>query len=101
MSSDSESVEFVQYLIELFHDVEADANTRHMEGADKYGPLKFLTADTLQEAYEEILDLMNYARYTAVKVKLLQVALAEKASGLEQEGFVSTSEFLKKGFKPE
>lgn len=50
---------------------------RHEMGAEKYGPGKFLTADTLQEALEEIVDLANYARYTFIKIRALQDRLPE------------------------
>lgn len=50
---------------------------RHEMGAEKYGPGKFLTVDTLQEAIEEIVDLSNYARYTFVKLRALQDRLPE------------------------
>lgn len=99
-----EGVVFVTYLNRLFDQVEQDAADRHNAGAEKYGSFKFLTADTLEELYEEVLDLINYGRYTAVKVKLLQEALAEAAA--ETEGsqttpagtFIPTAEVLKKGF---
>jgi hypothetical protein len=45
---------------------------RHDMGEKKYGPGKFLNVDTMDEALMEIVDLANYARYTFVKVRLLQ-----------------------------
>lgn len=45
---------------------------RHEMGEKKYGPGKFLDVDTMDEALMEIVDLANYARYTYVKVRLLQ-----------------------------
>jgi hypothetical protein len=94
--------EFQAHLNSLFEKVEADSFDRHNEGAEKYGPFKFLGADTLQELYEEVLDLINYGRYTAVKVLMLQQALAEEAAPLEQSettgGFVPTSKLLGKEF---
>lgn len=93
--------EFIAQLNVLFEQVDQEAYDRHYAGAEQYGPLKFLTADTLQEAYEEILDLINYARYTAVKVKLLQTFLSDQAAaveGSETTGagtFLPTSELLK------
>ena len=95
----------MEHLQELFDKTEEDAYNRHTEGAEKYGALGFLGKDTLQELYEEILDLINYGRYTAVKVKLLQEALARSAAdvgGTDTTGaFVPTSELMKKEFKPE
>jgi hypothetical protein len=99
-----EREEFQQYLTGLFTAVDEEAFQRHAVGAETYGPLKFVTADTLQEAYEELLDLINYARYTAVKVKMLQAFISEKAAavdGTETTGagtFLPTSEILK-GFQ--
>lgn len=52
-------------------------STRHDMGAEKYGPGKFLTVDTLQEAIEEVIDLANYARYTFIKLRALQDKLPE------------------------
>jgi hypothetical protein len=99
--------EFLQHLQRLFEKVETDSYERHEAGAEKYGPLKFLGADTLQELYEEILDLINYGRYTAVKVLMLQHALADEAAPLVDSdttgapGFIPTSELMGKGFKSE
>ncbi|HVI77496.1 MAG TPA: hypothetical protein VM715_04920 [Candidatus Acidoferrum sp.] len=100
MSNDSEQVmAFTQHLVGLFQAVDEEADERHMEGGEKYGQLKFLGVDTLQEALEEVLDLINYARYTAVKIKLLQEYLAQQATALESDdttggGFIPTSEMF-------
>lgn len=48
---------------------------RHKMGAEKYGPGKFLTVDTIQEALDEVVDLANYARYTYIRLRLLQEAI--------------------------
>lgn len=48
---------------------------RHKMGAQKYGPGKFLTVDTIEEALMEIVDLANYARYTFIKLRMLQEAI--------------------------
>jgi len=53
---------------------------RHKTGAEEYGAFKFLENDTLDMLCEELADISNYARYTFIKVKLLQAALAEAAS---------------------
>ena len=65
---------------EEFDDLCAD---RHKAGSEKYGPGKFLTVDTIQEALDEIADLANYARYTYIKLRLLQESIA---SQLPEEG---------------
>lgn len=50
---------------------------RHNDGAQKYGAIAFLAADTIEMALEELADLMNYARYTAIKLILLQKQIDE------------------------
>jgi hypothetical protein len=52
---------------------------RHETGAAEYGSFTFLEADTLDMLLEELADIVNYARYTAIKVMLLQNYLASKA----------------------
>jgi hypothetical protein len=47
-------------------------------GKEKYGPGKFLVADTLQEAMFELMDLANYAKLTFIRIRLLQVLLENK-----------------------
>jgi DNA-directed RNA polymerase subunit F len=56
---------------------------RHERGAQKYGPFKFLEANTLEEAMEELLDLANYARYTYIKLALLNQKLDERIGDKE------------------
>lgn len=43
---------------------------RHEIGMEKYGALKFLEADTMNEALFELADLSNYARYTFIRIRL-------------------------------
>lgn len=50
---------------------------RHIQGEEKYGAGTWLTIDTLQHAMDEVLDLANYARFTYVKLRLLQDNLAK------------------------
>jgi len=80
---------------------EADAefiqlSAERMEiGAQKYGPLKFLTIDTLTEAMAEVLDLSNYARMTYIKLYLLRAQLnkvLEAHPQVDQQGFVPMKE---------
>jgi hypothetical protein len=44
-------------------------------GEEKYGPAKWLTVDTLEEALFELADLANYAKMTFMRVRLLQAQL--------------------------
>jgi hypothetical protein len=57
---------------------------RHDLGEKKYGPGKFLNVDTMDEALMEIVDLANYARYTYVKVRLLQDRIQAEEVAHEQ-----------------
>jgi hypothetical protein len=59
--------------IEQFsNEFDAMCMERHEKGLEKYGPSKFLGVDTLEEALFEIADLSNYARYTFIRIRLLQ-----------------------------
>jgi hypothetical protein len=64
---------YMQSLSEEFDTVCAD---RHEMGAEKYGALKFVEKDTFQEMIEEIVDLANYARYTYIKLRMMQDYMA-------------------------
>lgn len=70
---------------------------RHDMGREKYGPGKFLTVDTLEEAIQEIIDLGNYAKYTYIKLRLLQEYLATiiPDDGTPDSGFIKASDMLK------
>lgn len=48
---------------------------RHEMGQLKYGPIKFMEVNTLEEAMEEIADLGNYALYTFMKLYVLNQQL--------------------------
>lgn len=50
---------------------------RHTMGEQKYGPGKFLQANTVEEALFEIVDMANYLRYTFIKLMLLNERLDE------------------------
>lgn len=64
---------------------------RHDAGADTYGSFAFLGKNTVEEAMEEVLDLANYARYTYIKLYLMNVQLATALGEEEAEpGFIST-----------
>jgi hypothetical protein len=69
---------------------------RHKMGNQKYGLLTFLDMPTLQMAMEEVADLSNYARYTFVKLVLLQFAIrkVQADSVKEAEGFHTMEEVL-------
>jgi hypothetical protein len=50
---------------------------RHDEGEKKYGAGSWLGIDTLQHAMDEILDLANYARFSYIKLRMLQDKIGE------------------------
>lgn len=45
---------------------------RHNMGAEKYGADSFVGVDTIEMALAEVVDLANYARYTFIRLRLLQ-----------------------------
>jgi hypothetical protein len=65
-------------------------------GEQKYGPIKFLSVDTLEEAMQEVLDLANYARMTYIKLYILQQGMPKVTSGAptDADGFVSTKTLM-------
>jgi hypothetical protein len=70
---------------------------RHVEGAKEYGPIKFLEAPTIEMALEEIADLANYARYTYIKLHILQLQMEDVIAN--QPGFqpAGTPDFIPTG----
>lgn len=83
----------------LSHEFDELTAQRHKAGAIKYGPGKFLTVDTIQEACDEIADLANYARYTYIRLRLLQESIAaqvgSEADEDQRQGFISSTDFTK------
>jgi hypothetical protein len=69
----------IQKASELFDKMTVE---RHELGQEKYGAFKFLGANTVEEAMFELVDLSNYARYTFIKLALMNDQLDEKLSGL-------------------
>jgi hypothetical protein len=76
---------------------------RHEMGGLKYGPVAFMDIDSLEMALEEIADLANYARYTWIKLKLLQVSVSKLPEVLDSEEPVNlgkdavSNPFIRKG----
>jgi hypothetical protein len=70
----------VQAIIEAINQYSQDfdrlTQERHNEGEKKYGAGTWLTIDTLQHAMDEVLDLANYARFTYIKLRMLQDSIA-------------------------
>ena len=78
MSVDMVKQQVANLIEEASNEFDRLCQERHERGAEKYGPLKFLTANTLEEAMEEVLDLGNYARYTYIRLYMLNAQLDEK-----------------------
>lgn len=70
--------------------------TRHEMGEQKYGAIKFMEVNTLEEAMEEVVDLANYAMYTFMKLYVLNTQLQKL---LPEEGHepLGAASFMKSG----
>jgi hypothetical protein len=88
--------EFKQLLAKADADFVQACVDRMELGEQQYGPFKFMEADTLQEAMDEVIDLVNYGRMTYIKLSLLQANLQKMLAGkpeVDDKGFVSMKEF--------
>lgn len=89
---ETQAKDFIEYVNDISREFDARTLERHEIGAEKYGPLKFTTLDTVEMAIEEIIDLANYARYTYVKLRLIQQSLqgieVPTQANLGKEGFM-------------
>jgi hypothetical protein len=56
----------------LFDEV---CRARHAMGAEKYGPLDFVSNDVLRMILEELSDVANYARYAFIKASIIGTVL--------------------------
>jgi len=68
---------------------------RHLRGQEKYGEVPFLENDTVEMAMEEVADLMNYMRYTWIKLWLLRRSIhkvVEKHPAADSQGFIPLKE---------
>lgn len=85
---------FIELLQHLSNEFDAVCMERHDAGAEKYGPGKFLLVDTIEEALEEIVDLANYARYSFIRLRLvqeqIQAQLAATDVGDASTGFIKS-----------
>lgn len=72
-------LDLLQQLSDEFSDL---ADQRHEMGAEQYGPVKFLTVDTIRMAAEELADLANYSRYLYMKLRIIEESLRERGIDL-------------------
>lgn len=73
-ASEMDNANLLQQLSDEF---DTSCQARHEMGEVKYGAGTFLKTDTLQHALDEVTDLANYARYTYIKLRLMQLGIAE------------------------
>lgn len=77
MSNDSATDIASEILQQLSDEFDVLCQERHTMGAEKYGAGSFVGVDTLEMAIHEVLDLANYARYTFIRLRLLQQGMIE------------------------
>lgn len=77
MSQEAELAEFMQRVAAEFDQL---CQKRHEEGAKEYGHLTFLENDVIRMMVEELADTVNYCRYQAIKLMLLQTMLEDRLS---------------------
>jgi hypothetical protein len=63
-------------------------NIRMEVGKEKYGDFTWLQAPTFDMLLEELADQVNYARFSAVKIRLIQAWLAGRIGSSADSGFV-------------
>jgi hypothetical protein len=81
-----------EIIVGFSEEFDAACEERHLVGAEKYGPGNFLIVDTMEEALDEIVDLANYARYTFIKLRLLQERIREVIA--DGEGAPTSTPFM-------
>jgi hypothetical protein len=69
---------------------------RHDMGEQKYGPIKFMEVNTLEEAMEEVVDLANYAMYTFMKLYILN-AQTQRVVGDNVVDPLGAASFMRSG----
>lgn len=89
--------EFQKLLTEADQAFFVRAQERMQAGEKTYGSFKYLDADTVEEAMQEVLDMSNYMRMTYIKLAVLKAHIAKLAAespAVDQKGFVPMKEFL-------
>jgi len=74
--------------------------SRTEAGAQEYGQFAFLERKTLDEAIEEVADLINWARFTGIKLIVLRDTIRQiqaQAVSDGPDGFVPTSKLYGHG----
>lgn len=72
----TESLDPSALMQELSVEFDIQSQERHEFGQKKYGAFSFLGKDMIEEAIYELLDMSNYARYQFIKLRMIQMYLA-------------------------
>jgi hypothetical protein len=73
----AEAAELTAMIVQADADFLQMTHERYIMGEKKYGPVNFMTVDSIEMALEEVADLANYARFTWIKLRLLQQSLVD------------------------
>ena len=87
IEDEAEKVGLAELMVTFSMEFDDRTVERHRFGATKYGPAAFMSADTLEMAIEEVIDLANYARYTYMKLRLLQESIRDQ---IPEDGTIDT-----------
>lgn len=83
----TDTVDPSELMSQLAMEFDNQCMERHVFGQEKYGPFSFLEKDMIQEAIFELLDCANYMRYQYIKLRMIQLYLAQdpRLVGLQDE----------------
>lgn len=96
-NNDSELEGLDSLLTHAYAQLEAELLRKHEVGKDQYGEFAFLQAPTLEMAMDEVVDLINYMKFTYAKLFMLNFMtkrLQEQRQQSLQEGFIPTSQLF-------
>jgi len=88
----TDSLDPTELMSEFAREFDEKCIERHEFGQEKYGPFSFLGKDMIQEALLECLDTANYMRYQYIKLRMVQLYLAQdpRLAGLaDSEGNIT------------
>ena len=81
-AAEQDTVEFLQKLQANAEAFDELCQERHEKGQFEYGQFTFLENDVVRMMIEELADTVNYCRYQAIKLLLLQEALELHLAGV-------------------
>jgi hypothetical protein len=95
------STEIADLINQLSAEYDQRCMEKHALGEEKYGAGTWLKVDTIEHALDEIVDMGNYVRMSYIKLRMLQMRVAE----VIQEGTGVTAQakedFISGGGMPE